>query len=280
MINFNGSFLDNNTPFLTATNRGLKVGDALFETIKVVNNHILFWEAHYFRLMASMRILRMEIPMEFTLEFLEAEIKKTLKANQLRDKSARIRLTVYRKGSGLYTPETNDIDFFIEVIPLKQDFYMINDLHYEVDLFKDFYITAGLLSTLKTNNKIINVVGSIYARENDLSNCLLLNDKKNVVEALNGNIFLVKDTTIKTPPLVDGCLNGIIRKQIIDLFKKEQEYILEEASISPFELQKADEIFITNIIMGIQPITKYRKKVFTSKVSKYVVEKLNEFIKG
>ena len=81
MINFNGTLLENNT-ILTTQNRGYAYGDALFETIKVVSGKILFWEDHYFRLMASMRIMRMEIPMNFTMEFLEEEIHKTLESNQ------------------------------------------------------------------------------------------------------------------------------------------------------------------------------------------------------
>ncbi len=76
-----------------------------------------------------------------------------------------------------------------------------------------------LLSTLKTNNKVLNVVGSIYANENDLDNCLVLNNDKHVVEALNGNLFLLKDKVLKTPPLTDGCLKGIMRKQSWILLK-------------------------------------------------------------
>ena len=72
---------------------------------------------------------------------------------------------------------------------------------------------------LKSNAKIINVLGSIYATENGYQNCLLLNDKKMVVEALQGNLFLVKGTSIITPPTSDGCLRGIIRKQLIEICK-------------------------------------------------------------
>ena len=72
MINFNGTITNDNK--LSINNRGYRYGDGLFETIKVVNSKIIFWEDHYFRLMASMRILRMEIPMNFTMEYLEGQI--------------------------------------------------------------------------------------------------------------------------------------------------------------------------------------------------------------
>lgn len=274
MINLNEQILDSDSK-LTIQSRGLNYGDAVFETIKITHGKVLFWEDHYFRLMASMRIMRMEIPMHFTMEFLEDQIKKTLEANKLDQASARAKLLVQRTEGGLYLPQSNSVDFIITTQKLDEDFYLLNDAFYEVDLFKDYYVAPTLLSTLKTNNKAINVVGSIYAKENKLHNCLLLNTDKKVIEALNGNVFVVKGNTIKTPPIIDGCLKGVMRKQLIELIKLMPEYELVEASVSPFELQKADEIFITNVITGIQPITKYRKKTFDNAVSKMLLQKLN-----
>ena len=74
MVNYNGDLVAFEDAKITPNNRALKYGDSVFETIKLVNGKLIFWEAHYFRLMASMRMLRMKIPMSFTLEFLENEI--------------------------------------------------------------------------------------------------------------------------------------------------------------------------------------------------------------
>ncbi len=115
---------------------------------------------------------------------------------------------------------------------------------------------------------MIYVTGSIYAKENDLDNCILLNDSKNVVEALQGNLFMRMGNTLITPPISEGCLNGIMRKQILSLAKKETNLEVVEQVISPFDLQKADELFVTNVIRGIQPITKYRKKEFEQDTAK------------
>lgn len=275
MINFDGKLHTKEVNFLNQENRGLRYGDSLFETIRVVNGKVFFWEEHYLRLMASMRILRMEIPMNFTMEYLEDQIFKTIKANDLEMQPVRVRLTVFRKNGGLYTPDTNTVSFLIEVKALHSAFYSLDAAAYEVELFKDFYVNPDMLSTLKTNNKILNVVGSIFAKENKYQNCLLLNTNKSVVEALNGNLFLVKGNVIKTPPISDGCLNGIIRNKLIAILAKIEDYTLSEESISPFELQKADELFITNSVVGIQPITKYRKKDFENKASKDLLGKLN-----
>jgi branched-chain amino acid aminotransferase len=274
MINLNGT-IQEETTLLSVHNRGYNYGDALFETIKVSHSKLLFWEDHYFRLMASMRLMRMDIPMSFTMEFLEEQILAVLRANDLLNASARVKLIVNRSEGGLYLPTSKSVDFIISAKAIVNDFYLLDESSYEVDLFKDFYVSPSLLSTLKSNNKAINIVGSVFANENDLNNCLLLNTEKQVVEALNGNLFLVKGNTIKTPPLADGCLKGIMRKQLMQIIELLSDYTLEEASISPFELQKADELFITNVITGIQPVTKYRKKEYLTVTSKLLLQKLN-----
>ncbi|MBK5191772.1 MAG: aminotransferase class IV family protein [Flavobacteriaceae bacterium] len=275
MINLNGRSVENDQANISVQNRGLLYGDSVFETIRAIHGKIIFWEDHYFRLMASMRIMRMEIPVNFSPEFLEEEILNLIRENNLESSPARIRFTVYRKQGGYYSPETLNIEYVILAEKLPDPFYLLKEDLYEVELFKDHYINSGLLSTIKSNNRAVNVLGSIYARENGYQNCLILNENKTVVEALNGNIFLVKENKIKTPPLSEGALNGIVRKQILEIIKTIPDLEVEEVAISPFELQKADELFITNVIVGIQPITKYRKKEFGVEVAKELLSKLN-----
>lgn len=275
MVNLNGKIVAQEQRYLAIENRGYQYGDAVFETIRAINGKIMFWEDHYFRLMASMRIMRMEIPMNFSPEFLEEEILALISANDFLNKAVRVKINIHRQTGGLYRPESREVGYFIQVSEMDSPFYNLGPETYEVELFKDHFVASGLLSTIKTNNRAINVLGSIYAEENGFQNCLLLNEKKSVIEALNGNLFLVKGKTIKTPPLPEGCLNGIIRKQLLGILKKLPEYSFEEAPISPFELQKADEMFITNVITGIQPVSKYRKKMFEKKTATDLLAKLN-----
>ena len=277
MINYNGNLTDN-TNLTLEQNRGFLYGDAVFETLKVIDGKILFAEDHYFRLMASMRIIRMEIPMHFTMEYMEEQVK-ALTENLEISASARARVTFFRKPGGLYLPTTNDAEFIITAEAIAEPLYSLNEDTYEVDLFKDFYVTKQLLSTLKTTNKMVQITGSIFAYENGLNNCLLINDDKNVIEALQGNIFMLKGNKLVTPPITDGCLNGIMRKQILSIARKTEGLEVSEESISPFDLQKADEIFITNVIKGIQPITKYRKKEYGNTLASELVKKLNVLIR-
>ncbi|SHK98764.1 aminotransferase class IV [Flavobacterium xanthum] len=276
MINFNGTIVSQDDNILTQ-NRAFLYGDGVFETLKIINNKILFLEDHYFRLMSSMRVVRMEIPMNFTMEYLEEQILSVVATNGC-SASARARITVYRNDGGYYLPQSNTISFLIHSQPLENTLYEIEKKNYEVDLYKDFYITKQLLSSIKTTNKIINITGSIFADENGLDNCLLLNDSKNVVEALQGNLFMLVGNKLITPPVSEGCLNGVMRRQILNLAKKIENLEVEETVISPFDLQKADELFVTNVIKGIQPITQYRKKNFETNTALQLLEKLNEMI--
>jgi len=278
MVNSNGALVESSS-IVGIGNRGFLFGDAVFETIKIRDGKVLFLEDHYFRLMATMRIVRMEIPMNFTMEYLEDQVLLTAKANHC-EKSARIRITIFRNEGGLYLPETNAISFVIQVFPIEVRDYVIRTLSYEVDLYKDFHIAKHLLSTLKTTNKMTYITGSIFAKENDLQNCLLLNEEKNVVEALQGNVFMLMGDSLITPPISDGCLNGVMRKNILAIAKTLDGIEVLEKSISPFDLQKADELFITNVIQGIQPITKYRKKEYVSTLANRLVQKLNAKIAG
>ncbi len=275
MINQNGSLTSEEDFTLSPDNRAFKYGDGIFDSLKFQDGEICFLEDHYFRLMSSMRMLRMRIPMDFTLDYYQEQIRTTLEANSL-DREGRIRVNVFRKDGGLYTPPSNEINFMIQVSVLPK----FNKQLVEIELFKDFPIASGLLSTIKTNNKMVNVLGSIFAKENDYQNCILINEKKEVVEALNSNIFLIKGKEVLTPSLESGCLNGIIRKRLIQMLKKHENFEVHELSISPFDLLKADEVFLTNSIREIQSVDKYRKKKYGNDKTREINQLFDAVIKN
>ncbi len=268
MLNLNGNLVSELN--FSQENRAFKYGDGIYETIKVQNKKVVFFEDHYFRLMASMRMLRMKIPMKFTLEFLQDEILKTVEVQE-NSIVYKVRLSVYRKDGGNSLPLTNEIDYLIEAKPINIEDKSI----YRIDIFKDFYNYSGFLSTVKTNNKMLNVLASVFAQENDLENSVILNERKGIVGVTDGNIFLIKGKEVKTPALTEGCIKGIIRKKVIEQLKKSEFYTIEETAISPFEIQKADEVFITNSIVGIQSVSHYKKKEFKTAITDRFKKTLN-----
>jgi branched-chain amino acid aminotransferase len=221
--------------------------------------------------MSSTRMLRMKIPMNFNLDYYKDEILKTIRANKFKD--ARIRVTIFRKDGGLYSPENNNIDFLIEVNKLS-----LNDpTPYKIELFKDFPVQSGLLSTIKSNNRLINVLASIFASEFNFQNCILINENKNIVEAINANIFIIKGFNIYTPALEEGCINGIVRKKIIEMIEGQNVYKIHQTSISPFELLKCDEIFLTNSIADVQSVSSFRKKEYGNKQTAELIKLFKKF---
>jgi len=274
MILLNDKLVEKNNAQIAYNNRGTFYGDGVFETMRCYNGKAIFYESHYFRLMSSMRILRMEIPNNFTPEFFEEQITVLHDAANEKMEHARARITVWRNTGGLYTPDDNTISYSMELSKLDQPF--IKSKKNEVELFKDHLLPLGMLGTLKSTNKMINVLAGIYKSENDYDDMLLLNQNKMVAECISGNLFLRSGDKIKTPPITDGCLNGIMRGQVIAQLKKMLNYKIVEESITPFELQRADELFSTNVIQGIKSITKYRKKEFVSSTANELRDFFNE----
>jgi branched-chain amino acid aminotransferase len=217
----------------------------------------------------------MQIPMEFSMDYFEQQLLSAI--GETPGNAHRVRITVFRNEGGKYLPENATVSYRIQVESLKSAVYTLNNESCEIELFKDFYIPShNLLSNLKTTSKLTAVLGSIWANENGYDNCLLLNDKKNIVEALNGNIFMLTGKELRTPSLNEGCLKGVFRKQVLDWAKSHTDWVVLESEISPFELQKADELWITNTISGITSVSKYRKKEYQNYWAFKCIEELNK----
>ncbi len=269
MININGSIQIKKDLSLT-NNRGFLYGDALFDTLLYRNNTLVFIDAHYFRLLAGMRQLRMEIPVYFTQEYWEKEIRKTLQTNELTE--ARVRTTVFRNAIGFYTPTSNETQFIIQTSDLK----LTSKTAYRLGIYKENYLNTSSINSIKTTNRLPNVLASIFSKENGFDNCILLNHKKQIAEAINANIFLVFKNQIITPPLSAGCVKGIVREKLIDLINNNPDLQLIEKAVEVYDLQKADEVFLTNSVIGIQAVTHYKRKHYKKTVSKMLFEKLEE----
>ncbi|GAB5558030.1 MAG: aminotransferase class IV [Schleiferiaceae bacterium] len=275
--NYNGELLEAEDFSVSSQNRSFRYGDGLFETMKYSRGKLHFWEDHYFRLMSSARILRMEIPMNFSPEYFLEQVNELVKANHWEKRALRLRLTVWRADGGLYVPENNNIQWLLEGVEMEEDLYPINEKGLQIELYKEHYKAKGLLQNIKsTSSQFYNVAG-VYLKENGWEEAVIINDDKHVVETLYGNLFMVKGDKILTPALSTGCIKGIMRKQVIDIAQRMQKE-LEETTFSPFELQRADEVFITNAVKGIQWVSGYRKKTYEKKVSAELADKLNLFV--
>lgn len=274
-INYDGKLYPENEKIFTINNRAFKYGDAVFETIRVINGQPVFVHDHFTRLKKGMDLLRMNtIPLTF--EELYEQILHLIEKNKITE-GARVRITVFRVGEGLYTPINDTKSYVIEAIPISKNLYELNEEGLHIDLYTDIKVHPTILTQIKTTNKIPNVLTGIYKKEHDLDDCLMINEQHHIVEAISSNVFLYKNNTLYTPSISEGCIDGITRKQIIEVANSMNITVIEGAVTGSMLLQ-TDELFLTNSIAGIKWVKEYRGKFYTNETTKLILEKFNEVV--
>jgi branched-chain amino acid aminotransferase len=146
-----------------------------------------------------------------------------------------------------------------------------------VDLFVDFKKSPSPLASIKSANSAIYVMAGVYKTQHQLDDCVLLNDRSQIIESISSNIFAVKNGVLYTPPVSDGCVNGVMRRKVIEIAQANKIAVYEN-SITQSVLLGADELFLTNTIKGIQWVVAYKQKRYFNNTSKKLVEKLNELV--
>ncbi len=274
-INYDGKLYPENEKIFTINNRAFKYGDAVFETIRVINGQPVFVHDHFTRLKKGMDLLRMNtIPLTF--EELYEQILHLIEKNKITE-GARVRITVFRVGEGLYTPINDTKSYVIEAIPISKNLYELNEEGLHIDLYTDIKVHPTILTQIKTTNKIPNVLTGIYKKEHDLDDCLMINEQHHIVEAISSNVFLYKNNTLYTPSISEGCIDGITRKHIIEVANSMNITVIEGAVTGSMLLQ-TDELFLTNSIAGIKWVKEHRGKFYTNETTKLILEKFNEVV--
>jgi len=274
-INYDGKLYPENEKIFTINNRAFKYGDAVFETIRVINGQPVFVHDHFTRLKKGMDLLRMNtIPLTF--EELYEQILHLIEKNKITE-GARVRITVFRVGEGLYTPVNDTKSYVIEAVPISKNLYELNEEGLHIDLYTDIKVHSTILTQIKTTNKIPNVLTGIYKKEHDLDDCLMINEQHHIVEAISSNVFLYKNNTLYTPSISEGCIDGITRKHIIEVANSMNITVIEGAVTGSMLLQ-TDELFLTNSIAGIKWVKEYRGKFYTNETTKLILEKFNEVV--
>jgi branched-chain amino acid aminotransferase len=274
-ICFNGKIYSEHTNIFGAENRAFKYGDSLFETIHANGTEIQFLQEHFNRLLESMAIIGMEIPDDFC-NTLEMDIKYLINKNKAFSGN-RIRLAVFRNSGGLYTPSDNSISYLLETSGLENHFYTLNRKGYQIGVYKDVRKSPSIISPLKTGNSLPFIMAGQYKQKMKWDDCLILNERGNLVEGISSNLFLVKDNVLMTPSLDSGAVSGVMREQIIQAALRLNLTIYEDCILTENDLMEADEIFLTNAISGIRWVVAYQDRRYFNKTSKILIEELNNY---
>ncbi|GAB3940496.1 aminotransferase class IV [Spirosoma harenae] len=232
---------------LSPTDRAFQYGDGLFETIRYENGRIWFWSDHFARLTAGMAALHLNLSAEFTAEAIYKRILDLISANTITNQTARIKLQVWRKPGGLYTPSSTECNLLITA--QLGNFFSIGTKP-SVGIYSEFRVYQSPASAYKTLNSLPYVMAGLYKQERGFDDVILLDNQGNLAECLASNLFWYGQNTLFTPSLQTGCINGILRQQLLRL-ASQNDIIVREVVDQLEILKQAEVVFCTNV-MGIQ----------------------------
>lgn len=246
-INVNGQVIDATKPFAGINHRGLKYGDGLFESIRMLDGKMPLLAGHLRRLFRGMDFLKIKKPKHFNTAFFRKEINRITGL----EKNTRIRLSVFRASGGLYTPTNNEAFYLIEYQTLTSDNWESQKKGLKLKICPTVQLPITPWSGLKTTNALPYVLAGLWKKEQKIDDCILLNNNGFVAEASSSNVFYFKENRLYTPTDQSGGINGVMRVHVLKLAKK-KGIIVVKKDVLPEELLEADELFLTNAVQGIR----------------------------
>ncbi len=272
-INHNGTLVSEDTAILKVGNRSFRYADGIFETMLYKDGEIRFLKFHIERLQRSMQKIHLEQVNKFDAYFVKSMTEELIRKNNMIGQKIRVRLIVYREGGGLYTPQGNNPVFVLQVHKLEEP-QRDKKVGLIVGLYTEYKKPYSDLSDLKSNNALLYVMAGLHKDKLGYDDVLILNQEGYLCEALTSNVFVYYEKTLYTPALNQACIDGVMRRVVMDIAASEGIPVVE-AEMGPEIMNQADEIFCTNAVQGIQWVMGYKQKRYFNKISRILQERLN-----
>lgn len=236
---YNNEWIENAID-VNLTDRALNFGDGLFETIIIRNAKPKFLDYHFERLVKGATILNLNLPW-VNYDQLREAIHSFIQAAEI--KESNFKLMVWRKSSNLggYNFDVSNANFLFIHRPLSSQPKVIK----KADFAESITFSYSQLSGIKTLNSLPYILASNEKRQRQLDEIIVLNSDGYICECSSSNLFWVHDGSFFTPPLKSGCLEGVMRRAIIEKFEQSGNNVAE-LLITKEELLKADTVFATN----------------------------------
>ena len=257
IVFINGNFIEEEEATISVFDRGFLYGDGVFETLRIYNGKPFLFDRHIGRLSHGLGSLFIGDKYSFS-EYLE-HTRELIERNNVTEGVLRIQATRGPGKRGYSTTGNYDPTVLISlheapnidpnnVLPVK--------LATSIQILSDH----DPFSTLKTTNKLANIVALREAEKIGMDDALLTNHNGNITEASGSNVFWTKDNTLFTPPVSSGCLSGITRGMILELAIA-LKLPTSQQDITPTELGNAESVFLTNSVREIQPVIQIDNKL-------------------
>ncbi len=277
-VNFNGKTYPSTQVPVGYNNRAFKYGDSFFETIRTNGQYPISFDLHYKRIRKAMISLKLDLASIPTEDDLLDLIVKLIQKHKIFE-ACRVRIEFFRSGEGLYTPTENKANFLIEISKLNSSKFELNTKGLLLSIYSEMKKTYNPVSYFKCGNSIHYILAALNKKQDQVDDCLLINDKNKIIEASSSNLFWIKDNIVYTASVFTGCVDGIMRHTVINLIKQNNQLKLEECNgASKEDLLNADEIFITNAIQGIQWVVGFNERRYFNYKTKELLNNLNNYI--
>jgi 4-amino-4-deoxychorismate lyase len=243
----NGDVMPEESVLLSPNDRAFQYGDGLFETIRYEQNEVRFWPDHYDRLTRGMEALSLHLPPQFNRDILYSQIIELLTSNNLINQTSRIKLQVWRQPGGLYTPTTSETSYLITA--RSGPAFAITEKA-KVGFFDAFRLSPSPVSAFKTLNALPYVLAGIAKLQQNADDMILFDTHGHLAECIASNLFWLNGDHLFTPSTDSGCIEGILRRQLLHL-APQHGLTIQQGLFLPDVLVKADAVFCSNVT-GIQ----------------------------
>lgn len=266
----NGKAITDTSGFHPETNRSFQFGDGIFETMRMEQGRFLFTAFHFNRLTRSLKALGIEtagIPQPEELEHL---IESRVNLPQ-----ARVKLLAFRDSLGAYVPEANNAVFYLQVAPLDKQLGLPSR-GLTVGLYDKQRKVAGELTWMKSTSSQLYVMAGIHAQNQGWDDCLLINEKDELMEGSSSNLFAWLNGQWITPPVSSGCVEGVYRRALIESLQH-KGIPFSEQNINKQDALNSDELILTNAVSGIRWIERFERKTFGCEMTRNLTEVMSAF---
>ena len=250
IVFINGNFIEEEEATISVFDRGFLYGDGVFETLRIYNGKPFLFDRHIGRLSHGLGSLFIGDKYSFS-EYLE-HTRELIEKNNVTEGVLRIQAT---RGSGKrgYSTTGNYDPTVLISLHVAPNVDLNNVLPVKLATSTQILSDHDPFSTLKTTNKLANIVALREAEKVGMDDALLTNHNGNITEASGSNVFWIKGNALFTPPVSSGCLSGITRGMILELAIA-LKLPTSQQDITPTELGNAESVFLTNSVREIQPV--------------------------
>lgn len=275
MVYFNNRYIPAQSFAVNSGNRAFKYGDALFETLLLINKKTPLLSYNLQRLKKGMQLLGILIPENWNISFFENII--TTITNELGLENGRCKITVWRDGGGFYKPEINDAALLIEITPITLPVLTYVEKNLVLGVYADYPKMIHPVSACKTANALPYVLAARYAVAHQMDDVLLLNTEDFIADALSSNVVIVKNNAFYTTTPMNGGVEGTMQNFICD-HAADLDISISRMPMTVGEVLSADEVLLTNAIQGVLPVTRFQGAVYENNSAIELLQKLKALI--